>query len=156
MPRKTFLDGDPLPASDVNTFLMDQAVQTYATSSAQNTALPLPGAGQVATNGTDKNLQVYYDQWRSLPFAMTANDVVITGTGAATAEVTVTFPAGRFTQAPLVLATCSSNNLVMATTRAATSTAVVIVIRLTTGATFTSSHTIDYVAIQMSNPSAAG
>jgi len=47
MPRKTFADGDPLPAADLNTYLMDQSVQTYASSGARNTALPSPVEGQV-------------------------------------------------------------------------------------------------------------
>jgi hypothetical protein len=39
MPRKTFTAGDVLTASDMNTFLMDQAVQTYADSTARDSAV---------------------------------------------------------------------------------------------------------------------
>jgi hypothetical protein len=46
MPRKTFANGFPLPASDLNTYLMDQAVQTYADATARTAALPTPTEGQ--------------------------------------------------------------------------------------------------------------
>ena len=39
MPRKTFLVNEVLAAGDVNTFLMNQAVQTYAGTAARSTAL---------------------------------------------------------------------------------------------------------------------
>jgi hypothetical protein len=39
MPRKTFLVNEVLTAGDVNTFLMNQSVQTYAGTAARSTAL---------------------------------------------------------------------------------------------------------------------
>jgi hypothetical protein len=47
MPRKTFIDGDVLPASDLNNFLMNQSVMTFATSAARATAIPTPTEGMV-------------------------------------------------------------------------------------------------------------
>ena len=47
MPRKTFIAGSPLLANEVNTFLMTQAVQTYADAAARTTALPTPTEGQI-------------------------------------------------------------------------------------------------------------
>ena len=47
MPRKIFTNGDVLPASDVNTYLMDQAVMTFANSTARTTAIPTPSQGMV-------------------------------------------------------------------------------------------------------------
>jgi len=39
MPRKTFVAGDVLTAGDVNTFLMDQSVMTFADSAARGSAI---------------------------------------------------------------------------------------------------------------------
>jgi hypothetical protein len=47
MPRKIFTNGDVLPASDVNTYLMDQAVMTFTNSTARSTAIPTPIQGMV-------------------------------------------------------------------------------------------------------------
>jgi hypothetical protein len=43
----TFTAGSDALASEVNTYLMDQAVQTYASASARNTAIPSPTEGQL-------------------------------------------------------------------------------------------------------------
>lgn len=47
MPRKTFVARDTLLASEVNTFLMDQAVMVFADAAARTTALPSPSEGMV-------------------------------------------------------------------------------------------------------------
>jgi len=60
MPRKTFQNGYPLPASDLNTYLMDQSVQTYASASARTSALATPVEGQV-TYLEDTNLLYVYN-----------------------------------------------------------------------------------------------
>jgi hypothetical protein len=156
MPRKDFLDGDALPASDLNTYLMDQAVQTYGSVSARDTALPTPTDGQVTTEAGNKNLQTYYDRWRPLPFAMYNEREVITGTGTAVASIATTFAAGRFTVAPNIFTNCSTNNLVFSTATGVSATGATISIRLITGATFSSTHTVHYVAFQMSNTTALG
>ena len=162
MPRKTFIDGEPLPASDVNTFLMNQAVQTYGSVSSRNTALPLPIDGQLTTEAGNKNLQLYYDIWRPLPFAMQTGRVSITGTGIATATAAITFAASRFTtnpglpDKPNIQATCSSNNLFVATALSGSNTGATIHIRHVDGGTFSTTHTVDWLAIQMSNANSAG
>jgi hypothetical protein len=45
MAYKDFTNGSVLPASDVNTYLMDQMIMTFANSTARSTAIstPLPG-----------------------------------------------------------------------------------------------------------------
>jgi hypothetical protein len=45
MPRKVFTAGEVLAAADVNEFLMDQAVQSFATSAARGSAIPTPVIG---------------------------------------------------------------------------------------------------------------
>ena len=47
MPKKTFVSNEILTASDVNTYLMDQAVMVFDSASARNTALPSPTEGMV-------------------------------------------------------------------------------------------------------------
>jgi hypothetical protein len=59
MPRKTFVAGDVLQASEVNTFLMNQAVMTFASESARNTAITLPVDGMVTYLEDTKRYQTY-------------------------------------------------------------------------------------------------
>ena len=45
MPRKVFTAGEVLAAADVNEFLMDQAVQSFAGTAARGSAIPSPVEG---------------------------------------------------------------------------------------------------------------
>ena len=47
MPRKTFVDGQTLPASDLNNFLMNQSVMTFSNAAARTAAITSPVEGQV-------------------------------------------------------------------------------------------------------------
>lgn len=47
MPRKTFTAGDELLDSELNTYLMDQAVMTFASASARATAIPSATEGML-------------------------------------------------------------------------------------------------------------
>ena len=59
MPRKTFIDGDTLPASDLNNFLMNQSVMTFATTAARATAIPTPTEGMVTYRNDVDILELY-------------------------------------------------------------------------------------------------
>lgn len=59
MPRKNFLNGYPLPASDINTYLMDQSVMTFASSTARTSAIATPTEGML-TWLEDSNKFSYY------------------------------------------------------------------------------------------------
>lgn len=59
MPRKNFLNGYPLPASDLNTYLMDQAVMTFADATARTAAIATPSEGML-TWLEDSNKYSYY------------------------------------------------------------------------------------------------
>jgi hypothetical protein len=59
MPRKTFTAGTLATASDVNTYLMDQSIMTFANASARNTAIPSPTEGMVTYQSTADHLTVY-------------------------------------------------------------------------------------------------
>jgi hypothetical protein len=56
--RKTFSPGDVLTSSDVQGYLMDQAVMVFAGTAARTAAIPSPSAGMVAYS-TATSLQVY-------------------------------------------------------------------------------------------------
>jgi hypothetical protein len=47
MARKVFLNGYPLPASDINTYLMDQSVMTFASATARTAAIATPVEGML-------------------------------------------------------------------------------------------------------------
>jgi hypothetical protein len=59
MPRKVFVAGEILTAADVNTNLMDQAVQVFDSSAARGSAIPSPTEGMV-TYLSDSNLVEAY------------------------------------------------------------------------------------------------
>jgi len=59
MPRKTFVAGTLATASDVNTYLMDQSVMTFATAAARNTAIPTPTEGMVTFQASNDHLTIY-------------------------------------------------------------------------------------------------
>lgn len=83
MPRKTFANGFPLPASDLNTYLMDQSVQTYADATARTAALATPVEGQMSYLA-DTNTAYVYDgsSWNAVVDAKNYGSVLPTGTNA--------------------------------------------------------------------------
>jgi hypothetical protein len=66
MPRKEFEAFTRLDASDVNTYLMDQAVMVFANSAARGSAIASPTEGMVAYLN-DSNLMTIYDgaNWKT-------------------------------------------------------------------------------------------
>ena len=67
MPRKTFTAGDVLTASDVNTFLMDQMIMTFADSTARSSAIGTATEGMV-TYLANTNTFEYSNGTAYLPF----------------------------------------------------------------------------------------
>jgi hypothetical protein len=67
MPFKTFTNGSVLPASDVNTYLMNQMIMTFADSTARTTAITTPVLGMI-TYLADTDSFEYWDgtQYKSL------------------------------------------------------------------------------------------
>jgi hypothetical protein len=59
MPRKEFAGFTRLDASDVNTFLMDQSVQTFAGTAARGSAIATPVEGMVTYLNDINSLSVY-------------------------------------------------------------------------------------------------
>jgi len=90
MPRKTFIDGDVLPASDLNNFLMNQSVMTFATTAARTTAIPTPVEGMLTyLEDVDR-----YEHWNGSawvsPFGLTLLNTT-SFTGVTTAAVNNVF-----------------------------------------------------------------
>jgi hypothetical protein len=59
MPKKTFTPGEILTSADVNDFLMDQTVMTFADGSARSVALPTPTEGMVTYLDSTNKLSLY-------------------------------------------------------------------------------------------------
>ena len=71
MPRKEFVAFNRLDASDVNTFLMDQSVMTFASAAARGSAIATPVEGMYTHLEDTDRLEFWNGSaWRS-PFGMT-------------------------------------------------------------------------------------
>lgn len=103
---KTFSAGAVLTATEVNTYLMQQATQTYANSAARSSAIPVPSEGMVSYL-SDGNIVETYDgaNWNpidasiNIRTAATANYTLAAGDAgdllqinASSGTVTVTVP----------------------------------------------------------------
>jgi hypothetical protein len=74
MAYKTFANGFPLPASDLNNFLMNQSVIVFADSAARTTAIPSPVQGML-TYLVDTSA---YESWNGSAFVALAEDPDLT------------------------------------------------------------------------------
>jgi hypothetical protein len=115
--RKTFVAGDVLTASDVNSYLMDQAVMRFASASARSTAISSPSEGMMSYLDDTNAVEVYDGSaWTSvtgteIPYAMAvlaasfgSLNIPPYADGATGGAATVTFPAGKFSVPPVVIA----------------------------------------------------
>jgi hypothetical protein len=67
MPRKVFTAGEVLAAADVNSFLMNQAVMTFADSTARSSAIATPSEGMLVYLQDTNTYQTYNGAaWQSL------------------------------------------------------------------------------------------
>jgi hypothetical protein len=93
MPRKEFEAFTRLDASDVNTYLMDQAVMTFAGTAARGSAITSPVEGML-TYREDTNLYEYYNSnWQPLiaPTGITLVKSQTIGTSVTSVTVTSAF-----------------------------------------------------------------
>ena len=74
MAYKTFANGFPLPASDLNNFLMNQSVIVFADSAARTTAIPSPVEGML-TYLEDTNA---YESWNGSAYVALVEDPDLT------------------------------------------------------------------------------
>jgi len=80
MAYKTFANGFPLPASDLNNFLMNQSVIVFADAAARTTAIPSPVQGML-TYLVDTSA---YESWNGSAFVSISNPGDITAVTAGT------------------------------------------------------------------------
>jgi hypothetical protein len=114
MPRKEFESFTRLDASDVNTYLMDQSVMTFAGTAARGSAISTPVEGMV-TYLEDSNSFEYWDsaEWDSLVPPSPSGNFIINGAmqvaqrGTSTANITTNgyYTADRFAIALTTLGT---------------------------------------------------
>jgi hypothetical protein len=71
MPRKVFTAGEVLAAADVNEFLMDQSVQSFAGTAARGSAIPSPVEGMVTYLEDIDDLSTYNGSSWVSPYGMT-------------------------------------------------------------------------------------
>jgi hypothetical protein len=89
---KVFTNGSVLPASDVNTYLMNQSVMVFADSATRAAALTAPVEGML-TWLQDVNRYEYYTgaAWASLPASLVLVKAVTVGTAVSTIPITGAF-----------------------------------------------------------------
>jgi hypothetical protein len=95
MPRKQFTPGEVLSAADVNTFLMDQAVMTFADSDARGSAIGTATEGML-TYLADTNAYQYWDGSAYEPLVDIPTPTSPTNSTVTTAYTAVVGNAGGF------------------------------------------------------------
>jgi len=168
---KTFVAGAVLGASEVNTYLMQQGVMVFATTTARDTTpatrIATPSAGMMSFITATKTLELYDGSgWTAIgggnyatfpnqiaitsggttriqPFAIEQGSSSITGNGA------VTFTTGRFTQTPQIYITVQSSSSVTSATYASASTSGFTAYTWAGGSAGAVARTVSWIAIQM-------
>jgi hypothetical protein len=93
MPRKVFTAGEVLAAADVNEFLMDQAVQSFAGTAARGSAIPSPVEGMTTFREDTDRLESWTgSQWTSPGDLVLIKSQTI-GTSVSSVEITDAFSA---------------------------------------------------------------
>lgn len=158
--RKVFTAGSVLNATDVQSYLQDQAVMVFAGTAARGSAL---GAGTVSAGMvsylTDVDQIQHYNgsNWLPLPYAIAVGTASNT-TGALAVNTqtngTVTFPANRFSVAP-VLTAWTTGGRYICFPNTVTAGSATIGVRNVSDATG-SDETIYWMAVQMTAGTAVG
>ena len=82
MAYKTFTNGSVLPASDLNTYLMNQSVMTFVSAAARDAVLTAPTEGMITYLEDDNKLYLYTGAvWELQNPITTEGDLIIGGTG---------------------------------------------------------------------------
>jgi hypothetical protein len=161
---KVFTNGSTLPASEVNENLMQQAVATFSNEAARTAAITSPVEGQL-TYLSDSNSFEAYDgsDWvRRIPassyFAMAAGLVTVPGPSPSGPQtsVAVTFPASRFSVAPIVTTNNTSSINVMPSASSVTDTGFTMNLRHVDNTNFSLGQNTRYIAVQMTSTTAEG
>jgi hypothetical protein len=169
--KKTFASGEVLTASDVNGYLMDQAVMKFADSSARGSAIASPSEGMVTYLDDTNAIEVYDGSaWTGVSNAYgisaVRTDVDVSLSPGSSTIKAVAWPSGRFSAAPVVTGIVQSDAVsteygFLVATLANASTAVANFVITNTapgggvGGTVTS-YSLEVHAIQMTAGSATG
>ena len=144
---QTFVAGQVLSASDVNTYLMQQSVMVFASAAARASVITAPSQGMTYYQSDEGRTYTYTGSaWKpNTPFTIQAGN-----TDAGTGTVTVTFAVGRFTQAPVVTATLYSSTNGATSVSVATPGTAGFTAYVWAGTTAAAvSRTVAYTAVQM-------
>jgi hypothetical protein len=90
------------------------------------------------------------------PYSMSAGNATAVGTGGTTASATVTFPVGRFSQAPIVTTSFTQGSIYFSNANAITSSGFTLILRDRNDTAITGSFTTNWQALQMTSSSGAG
>lgn len=170
--RKTFVAGNVLTATEVNEYLMDQAVMRFATASARSTALPTPSEGMVSYLDSTNVVEVYDgSSWNTisntgLPYAMSATTASLGSLNQGPSDSissagTINWPSGRFSVKPIVVvtnedvSTAGSYKIIYTPGSISASSATIFYANANTTASVTALR-YNVVAVQMTSGSAAG
>jgi hypothetical protein len=93
MPRKVFTAGEVLAAADVNEFLMDQAVQSFAGTAARGSAIPSPVTGMTTYLEDTEDLRIWNGTSYQAPFGLTLVKSQTIGTSVTSVVVADVFSA---------------------------------------------------------------
>jgi len=171
--RKTFVAGDVLTASDVNSYLMDQAVMRFSSSATRATALPSPSEGMMSYLDSTNAVEVYTGAaWTGvagteIPYAMSALNASLGGINQAPGDsiggpINVNWPSGKFSVAPVVTLTNSNTSgspgnygIIYIPAAVTASTAVIYIFNANTSSSVTAAFA-NIIAVQMTSGSATG
>jgi hypothetical protein len=118
---------------------------THATSDITSGTLDI---ARIPTGTSGTTVALGNHTHSSLPTAISSGYVAVTGTGVQFATATVSFPIGRFTQTPMItVAANSASATYFASITGASSSGFTARLTIASG-TFTSSHSVNWIAIQ--------
>jgi len=171
---KTFVAGAVLGASEVNTYLMQQSVMTFATTSARNSGITSPSAGMLTFITGTKTLELYDGSgWTAIgggDYATFPNQSAITsggvtriqpfaieqGSQSVTGSQAISFTTGRFTTTPQVFVTVQSSSSVTSATVASASSSGFTAYTWAGGSAGAVARNVSWIAIQMKSGGANG
>lgn len=118
--------------------------------------LPYPEGSDLLSAGDDTIKALAEKLDAMVPYRWAAGTVSISLSNASSGTLAVTFPAGRFTQAPIVTVTTANSHFLIATMAGLTATGFTAGVRHIDAATTTATLTVNWVAVQMLPGAAPG
>lgn len=120
--------------------------------------LPAFALGDTAPADWANQVKANFDQIAAqLPFAFSAGTTSITLSSAASGSTSVTFPAGRFTQIPIVTFGRGANgNKFVVNNSGLTTSGMTVTVASGDGSSYTGTVFVYWMAVQMASASAAG